>query len=179
MSFSIAFQRLIMIERGYSDHPSDTGGKTMYGITEAVARAHGYDGPMADLPLETARAIYRAQYWDTLKLDEIARVSFPIAEEMFDTGVNMGIGLPGRFLQRALTALNRQAKDYPDLHPDGIVGPVTVFALKRFLERRAKEGETVLLRALNAQQGERYLSITENRPANEDFLYGWFRTRVA
>jgi len=178
MSFSIAFQKLIVVERGYSNHPSDTGGKTMYGITEAVARAHGYGGEMRDLRLETARDIYRAQYWDTLRLTDIAALSYPIAEEVFDTGVNMGIGHAGRFLQRALNAFNRQQKDYADLIADGVVGPVTVWALKAFLDRRGKDGEIVMLRALNAQQGERYLQITENRPANEDFFYGWLLKRV-
>jgi lysozyme family protein len=41
MSFDSAFQKVIMVEGGYSDHPSDTGGKTQFGITEAVARANG------------------------------------------------------------------------------------------------------------------------------------------
>ena len=41
---------LIAREGGYTNHPADRGGPTRYGITEAVARAHGYDGPMALLP---------------------------------------------------------------------------------------------------------------------------------
>ena len=77
------------------------------------------------------------------------------------------------FLQRALTALNRNAKDYPDLTPDGRVGTATLAALDAFLEiRGTSSGETVLLRALEALQGERYLRLAERRPANEVFLYG-------
>ena len=39
-------------------------------------------------------------------------------------------------------------------------------------------GETVLLRALEALQGERYLRLAERRPANEAFLYGWLANRI-
>ncbi|MDQ4651164.1 putative peptidoglycan-binding domain-containing protein, partial [Klebsiella pneumoniae] len=42
-----------------------------------------------------------------------------------------------------------------------------------------KEGEQVLLRALNCSQGARYLELAEGREANEDFLYGWVKERVA
>lgn len=178
MSFENAFQRVVMIEGGYSDHPSDTGGKTQFGITEFVARANGYTGDMRALPLATAKAIYRAQYWDIMRLDDVSVISSAVAHEVFDTGVNMGIAHAARFLQRALTALNRQGRDFPDLVPDGVMGPVTVFSLKAFAAKRGKDGETVLLRALNGQQVERYLDITEGRPANEDFFFGWLRTRV-
>ena len=41
-----------------------------------------------------------------------------------------------------------------------------------------KEGEQVLLRALNCSQGARYLELAEGREANEDFLYGWVKERV-
>jgi hypothetical protein len=43
---------------------------------------------------------------------------------------------------------------------------------------RGKEGEQVLLRALNCSQGARYLELAEGREANEDFLYGWVKERV-
>lgn len=41
---------LIDREGDYVNHPADRGGPTRFGITEAVARAHGYAGPMALLP---------------------------------------------------------------------------------------------------------------------------------
>lgn len=42
--------------------PSDKGGETNYGITVATARANGYKGAMRDLPLQTAKDIYRNEY---------------------------------------------------------------------------------------------------------------------
>ena len=63
--------------------------------------------------------------------------------------------------------------------PDGRIGPATLAALDTFLSTRGKSsGETVLLRALEALQGERYLRLAERRPANEAFLYGWLANRI-
>ncbi|MCJ7421485.1 glycoside hydrolase family 108 protein [Sphingomicrobium astaxanthinifaciens] len=170
--------RLIDREGGYVDHADDAGGATRFGITERVARAHGYDGPMALLPRAEARAIYRRLYWLRPRFDEVAQVAPGVAAELFDTGANMGPAVAATFLQRALTALNRQGRDYPDLVPDGRIGPRTLAALRAFLEVRGDEGETVLLRALEALQGERYLRLAEKRPANESFLYGWLANRL-
>ncbi len=50
-------EALIEREGGYSNHPSDRGGPTKYGITEAVARAHGFSGAMRNLPRDEAAAI--------------------------------------------------------------------------------------------------------------------------
>jgi lysozyme family protein len=169
---------LLQREGGYVNHPADRGGPTCFGITEAVARAHGYGGAMAELPRDEAAAIYRRLYWLRPRFDEVAKRSPALAAELFDTGANMGPAVAATFLQRALTALNRNGKDYPDLVPDGRVGPTTLAALDAFLKGRGHSGETVLLRALEALQGERYLRLAERRPANEAFLYGWLANRL-
>ena len=177
MDISALIDALVEREGGYVDHPADRGGPTCFGITEAVARAHGYAGPMRQLPRDEAAAIYTRLYWLRPRLDEVARRSELLAAELFDTGVNMGPAVAVTFLQRALTALNRNGKDYPDLVPDGRIGASTLAALDAFLALRAN-GETVLLRALEALQGERYLRLAERRPANEAFLYGWLANRI-
>lgn len=165
-------------EGGYVDHPADRGGPTRYGITQGVARADGYDGPMRMLPHARAVSIYRRLYWTAPRLDAVARMAPGIAAELFDTGVNMGPAVAIGFLQRALNALNRGATDYPDLAMDGQAGPRTLAALREFLVRRGTGGETVLLRAIEALQGERYVALAEARPANEAFLYGWLANRI-
>jgi lysozyme family protein len=170
---------LIDREGGYVNHPSDRGGPTNFGITEAVARAHGFSGSMRNLPRSEAAAIYKRLYWLRPRFDQIAKRSQAVAAELFDSGANMGPAVAATFLQRALSALNRDRQDYADLVPDGRIGPATLAALDRFLELRGKKkGETVLLKALDALQGERYIRLAERRPANEAFLYGWLANRV-
>jgi lysozyme family protein len=90
----------------------------------------------------------------------------------------MGPAIAAGFLQRALNALNRGASDFPDMKVDGRIGASTLGALDAFLARRGKAGETVLLKAVEALQGERYLHLAEQRPANEAFLYGWLANRL-
>ena len=170
---------LIDREGGFVDNPADKGGPTCFGITQAVARAHGYAGPMRALPRSEAVAVYFRLYWARPRPEEVAKRSGRLAAELFDTGVNMGPAVAITFLQRALTALNRGGKDYPDLTPDGRIGPATLAALDTFLNvRGSSSGEIVLLRALEALQGERYLRLAERRPANEAFLYGWLANRI-
>lgn len=167
MDVDALVEALIAREGGYVANADDRGGPTCFGITEAVARANGYSGPMRQLPREEAAAIYRRLYWLRPRFDEVAKRSPRIAAELFDTGANMGPAVAITFLQRALTALNRNGKDYPDLVPDGRIGPQTLGALDAFLALRGKTaGETVLLRALEALQGERYLRLAERRPGN-------------
>lgn len=170
---------LIDREGGFVHHPADRGGATCFGITEAVARAHGFSGAMRDLPRREAVTIYRRLYWLRPRFDQVALRSARLGAELFDTGANMGPAVAATFLQRALTALNRSAKDYPDLVPDGRIGESTLSALDAFLMVRGEtSGETVLMRALEALQGERYLRLAERRPANEAFLYGWLANRI-
>ena len=177
-AFDAAVAELVGIEGDYADDPADSGGKTRFGITEAVARRHGYTGHMRALPAALAKGIYRADYWDAQNLNTVALFSSRIARELFDTGVNMGISQAGEFLQMSLNAFNRQATDYPDMEVDGEIGPVTLDALTSYLKRRGNDGETVLLRALNALQGAGYIELAERREKDERFIFGWFLHRV-
>lgn len=165
-------------EGGYSNHPADRGGPTRWGITEAVARAHGYRGDMRGFPREEAVPIYERVYWIRPGFDRVAPIAPDIAAELFDTGVNMGPAVAVSFLQRALNALNRGASDYPDIVPGATIDDATVAALTAFVARRKPDGESVLMKALEALQGERYLDLAERRPANEAFLYGWLANRL-
>lgn len=165
-------------EGGYSKHSADRGGATRWGITEAVARAHGYRDDMRSFPRDEAVRIYERVYWMRPGFDRVASLAPDIAAELFDTGVNMGPAVAVSFLQRALNALNRGAGDYPDIVPGAKIDDATVAALTAFLARRKPHGESVLLKALEALQGERYLDLAERRPANEAFLYGWLANRL-
>lgn len=177
--FEQAVAHTLGIEGGYADDPADRGGRTNWGITEQVAREDGYAGDMRALPKARALAIYRRLYWDRIGLDWIAAVDRGVALEVFDTGVNMGVAVACRFLQRVLNVLNRGGRDYPDLVVDGVAGPASARSLKAYLSRRGAEGRRALLDFLNALQGARYVELAEAREANEAFVFGWARRIVS
>lgn len=168
------FNSILGKEGGYVNNPNDKGGPTNWGITQAVARAHGYTGDMKDLSRQQALNILESDYWVGPRFNQVSEVSNAIAIELTDTGVNMGPSVSAKFLQRALNVFNNQGKLYPDIVADGQIGPRTITALQSFLATRSRDGEKVMLKALNSLQGARYIELAESRPANETFAYGWF-----
>jgi lysozyme family protein len=178
MSTASIIEGVIGREGRYSDNKADPGGPTMWGITEKVARAHGYMGLMRDLPRPFAVMIYTKTYVKAPGFDKVAALSPAIGEELVDTGVNMGAGLPGPWLQRILNVMNQRGTAWPDLKVDGQLGTASLAALATMLRIRGADGEKVLLRALNCLQGARYIDIAEGREASEDFEFGWFLHRV-
>lgn len=114
MDFKRAFHLLLGHEGGFVDHPSDPGGATRWGVTERVARANGYSGPMQEYPVEHARKVYRKLYWDAMRCDELPpALRYPA----FDAAVNSGTRQATLWLQRAVGA-----------DPDGVIGPQTLAA---------------------------------------------------
>jgi lysozyme family protein len=108
---------------------------------------------------------YKVKFWDYLKLDQVNNQK--IANELFDTSVNMGQGIAALFLQRSLNVSNRNGKDYPDLQLDGAIGPVTINALNNHPRQEQ------VLKLLNTLQGARYISICEANPSQEIFMTSW------
>jgi lysozyme family protein len=178
MTINQAIEDVLADEGGYVNDPRDAGGETNFGITVATARANDYTGPMKAMTRDFARGVYMKQYVVTPGFDKIGAISMPIAAELVNTGVNMGPKVAATFLQRALNGLNNQGKDYADLLVDGDAGQKTRDALTAFMKKRGALGESRLLALLNALQGERYLSLCEERAANEAFLFGWLK-RIA
>jgi lysozyme family protein len=166
-------------EGGYTDNPNDRGGETIWGITVAVARENGFTGSMRTMTREQALAIYRLKFWTKPGFDQVATRSRRLAAGLFDLGVNSGVNTAGRFVQIALNAFNRQGKDYADMKVDGSVGPTTLRCLDALIQRRGlADSELVLLRALESQRGNLFLTISDSRPANEEFTFGWFKNRL-
>ena len=110
-------------EGGYVNHPSDPGGPTNMGVTQAVlAEWRGHPATAMDvknLTREEARRIFYAKYWIPLRADELA---LPVALMTYNCGVNSGIGRGGKFLQRVL---NRQGAG---LIEDGKIGRLSIQA---------------------------------------------------
>lgn len=177
-SFQKAFAKTIIAEGDYSDNQNDLGGKTKFGITEAVARENGYMGEMQKLTLDIAQRIYYVKYWEKMQLNDVCRMSEDLAVELFDTGVNMGIAVATMLLQQALNAFNNQGKLYADIKEDGVMGRATIQALHAFYAKRGIKGSVVLLKTVNSLQCARYIELSQKRQANEEFVYGWVNNRV-
>lgn len=165
-------------EAGYVNNPDDPGGPTRWGITERVARRYGYQGDMKDYPWAMARNVYHFRYISGPRFSDVGKMSWLIAEELIDTGVNMGIADAGIFLQRALGAFNHKGRLYPDLKVDGIVGDNTLAALESYLDHRGSGGEIVMVKALNCLQGSEYIRLAEADDRYETFVYGWVDHRI-
>lgn len=176
MSFDTAFAATKGKEIGDSNDPADAGGATHDGITEAVARAHGYVGPMAAMPADLVKAIYKSDYWDAHGLDAVDALSAPIAATLFDTAVNGGA--PVFWLQRSLNVLNNRQADYGDLPVTGHLGAMTVAALAALLRKRSALGETVILRMLNGFHTVYFVEDAEKRETDERFEFGWIANRI-
>lgn len=170
---------IIGVEGGYVDNPKDPGGATRWGVTQRVARAHGYTGDMRNLPRDTAFNILMSSYYIDPRFDQIEAVVSGLGAKLADCGVNMGPSVPAKFLQRLLNALNREQKDYPDLIADGMIGSITINALRRLVAKRGVDGaRTVLMRGVNCLQGAEYLRQTEANEKKEEFFYGWLFNRI-
>lgn len=149
MNFEQAFADLMGVEKGYWDDPA--GGPTMYGITERVARAWGYQGDMRQLPLDAARSIAKSEYWDRYQCDQFAPA---VAYQVFDTAYNGGH--PVQWLQQAVGA-----------NVDGVIGAKTIAAV------RAADPRLIVL-YFNAMR-IRYLTSLDGWSSNGK---GWAR-RIA
>jgi lysozyme family protein len=90
MDIDTLIEELIHREGGYTNYPADRGGPTRWGVTQMVARAHGYEGDMRHFPRELAAEVYRRIYWLAPHFDRVAGHAPKVAAELFDTGVNMG-----------------------------------------------------------------------------------------
>lgn len=136
-NFERALGHVLKYEGGYSDHPSDPGGATKYGITHAVLAAHrGASVTKADvraLTQKEAAEIYRRRYWETAACPALPG-GLDLA--MFDCAVNQGVGRAARLLQEALK-----------VKADGVIGPKTLAAtaaapsrdlLAEFMARRMR-----------------------------------------
>jgi lysozyme family protein len=153
MNFQTAFALLLGHEGDFSDHAADPGGKTRYGITEAVAREVGYTGDMRELPLELAQRIYLEKYWKPIRADDLPP---GVRYAVFDGAVNSGPGQATRWLQRAL-----------GVDADGVIGPQTLAAAY------AQDANALRMRIL--AQRLRFMTSLTNWPA---FSRGWAR-RIA
>lgn len=112
-NYSLCLSKILKYEGGYTNHPSDPGGATNYGITIIDARkywkASATPDDMKAMPLSVAKAIYKSRYWDVVHGDNL-----PDGIDLctFDPAVNSGIGRGGPWMA---SGLDIPWKGYTDL----------------------------------------------------------------
>lgn len=165
-------------EGGYVNDPNDAGGATNHGITEAVAREHGYTGPMQSLPKGMAQDIYIRTYIEAPKYDRVLALSPAVGTKLVDAGVNAGPGRATRWLQQSLADLSRGGRDYPPPEIDGAIGPATLGAYQALERRRGRvKACELMLKTIDSYQSAHYLRLAQGQ-ANASFVVGWLDHRI-
>lgn len=165
---------VIAVEGGWVNHPNDPGGETNMGITKQVAVQHGYTGPMKTLPRSVAESIYYETYLVKPGYAPLVEVDAAVAEELFDTTVNMGAGRPSRWFQLSTNSLCRS-----NLAVDGRVGPATVATFKACQKRLGAANLCrFMLDALDARQRAEYDRLVRVNPKLRVFHRGWVAHRI-
>ncbi len=149
--FSPAIAKTLAREGGarFTDNPDDRGGATKYGLSQ---RAYP-NLDIRNLTEAQARDLYKRDYWDRLGGDQIADQS--VAENLFDTGVNMGVRTACRLAQLCL-----------NLPADGVCGAQTLQVLNAADPRLFLANYTVGKIA-------RYAGICNQDKSQSKFLLGW------
>jgi len=184
--FEIAYQITKQNEGGYhngsGDNSNDSGGETFKGIARnrhpnwpgwklVDQLKHHVGFPNVALNSKEIQrmvhSFYKEVFWDINNLDRVN--SQAIANEMFDTGVNMGVSVAAKFLQQSINYLNRGGKNWQNITEDGVIGPVTLGIVNRLSEKDTN----YLFDLMNILQGGRYIDIIEKRESQEVFIRGW------
>ena len=160
-------------EGGYVDHPNDPGGATNMGITERVAREHGFKGDMRNLTRDKAFEIYQRDYIERPGYLPLVDIDAAVAEEVIDTAVNMGPSRPSRYFQRAVNEVCRTR-----LKVDGKIGPLTVKAWADCRSNLGPRSCKAMLDSLDRQQEAEYDRLVRNNPRLRVFRRGWQNHRI-
>ena len=157
----INFDEIIEItlehEGGYVNDPTDLGGETKFGI----AKRFYPDVDIKNLTEDEAKDIYRADYWDKNRVEELPE---QLRHIFFDMCVNQGRGTAVRILQRACVAKGA------DIAIDGGFGPGTQNAIETYKPSVDR---------VRCYRLKHYYDIVNNKPEQEKFLFGWFKRALS
>ena len=116
-NFDECLKMLLHHEGGYVNHPSDPGGETNLGVTKKVYQEWGGTKDMKDLTVEDVAPIYKKNYWDRCKCDDLES---GVDWAVFDWAVNSGTGRSAKAIQKICGASQ-----------DGAIGPKTLALISK------------------------------------------------
>ena len=153
-NYETCLEMILHHEGGYVNHPKDPGGETNLGVTKRVYEDWGGDKNMRDLTVEDVAPIYKKNYWDRMKCDQI-----PNGLDLccFDFGVNAGTGRSAKYLQTMIGTV-----------ADGGIGPNTLKCLDEYIEEHGLEAS---IENFQSARQEYYKSLS----TFETFGRGWTR----
>ena len=111
-NFDKCLEMLLHHEGGYVWHEEDPGGETNLGVTKKVYQDWGGTKEMIDLTVEDVAPIYKKNYWDRCKCDQLGS---GLDWAVFDWAVNSGTRRVSKALQKACGA-----------ERDGVIGNKTL-----------------------------------------------------
>ena len=124
-NFEKCLEIILHHEGGYVNHPKDPGGETNLGVTKRVYEEWGGTKDMKDLTVEDVAPIYKKNYWDRVKADQLPE---GLDLCVFDWAVNSGTGRAAKKLQAMIGTT-----------VDGGIGPNTLRALKMYCQTEGIE----------------------------------------
>ena len=156
--------RLVFANEGYfSNDPNDRGGPTMWGLSTNFLKSIGDDRDTRSILKEEAVEVYRANFWDPMRGDELPD---PLAAMAFDAAVNHGVSGGTKVLQRAVVALGGAVGSSGS---DGKLGPDT---LDGILDAWDRFGLVFAGYVLRGRQ-DVYDYLIRRDASQKRFLRGW------
>jgi len=183
-NFEISYNLTSANEGGYDNDIDDAGGETFKGVSrkfwpdwsgwdiiDSAKQESNFPRNLFDNDqLSTlVKDHFKQNFWDKVWGDKIS-IQF-LADEIYDTSINMGTKRAVTFLQTSLNVLNRNGKLYPDIDEDGNFGTNTFNALKTYLKT---DPASLLYKVINVLQGMHYITYMKKDPVQERFARGWF-----
>ena len=154
-NFEKCLETILHHEGGYVNHPKDPGGETNLGVTKRVWEEWGGEKDMKDLTPEDVAPLYKKNYWDRIKGDQLPS-GLDLA--VFDWAVNSGTGRAAKKLQTMIGTV-----------ADGGIGPNTLKKLDEYIE--ASGGIEATIKMYCAVRQDFYESLS----TFDTFGKGWTR----
>ena len=160
---------ILKVEGGYVNNPADKGGPTNFGITiSTLAQWRGVgvtEDDVKTLTMDEASNIYRVNYFNKLRLDEVDSVAIQLC--LADQAVLCGVKRATERAQRVINSILGTV-----VVEDGLMGPKTTATLNKM------NVDLFCKKYIRASQLY-FAGICVDSPSQLVFLKGWLNRTYA